>query len=234
MQAVILAGGEGLRLKPLTQSIPKPMIPIAGKPFLEHLINLLRRNSVDEIVICTGYRGEVISSYFGNGESFGVRIRYSDDGDQLLGTAGSLKNAALLLNERFFITFADAYPIIDYKDAWTQFVTRRKLVLMVVYRNLNHFGESNTVVQKGLVTCYSKKIRTKGMEYIEVGVTFIEKRALEMIPASYPADLETLYSKVIAKNQMVAFEVQQRNYDIGTLDRLTEFRELVEKGHIKL
>src|SRR5208337_3829133 len=112
MQAVILAGGEGTRLRPLTTNLPKSMIPVAGKPFLEYEINLLKRAGVSDLVICSGYMGETIRNHFGDGGGYGVRIRYSDDGDILLGTAGSLKNAEALLADRFFITFGDAYPIL--------------------------------------------------------------------------------------------------------------------------
>ena len=137
----------------------KPMIQIAGKPFLEHQINLLRRNSIDDFVICVGYRGEAIRNYFGDGRSLGVRIRYSDDGDQLLGTAGSIRNASDLLDNRFFITFGDAYPILDYTTAWNYFLSTGRIALMVVYKNFDKYGASNTIVRDGMVTFYSKKRR---------------------------------------------------------------------------
>src|SRR5208337_2496425 len=149
MQAVILAGGEGTRLRPLTASLPKSMVPVANKPFLEYEISLLKRAGVDDYVICVGYRGETIRSYFADGGPFGVRIRYSDDGDMLLGTAGSLKNAKALLAGRFFITFGDAYSILDYHAAWNRFLSTGKIAMMVVLKNANKYGRSNTVVQKG-------------------------------------------------------------------------------------
>jgi len=234
LQAVILVGGEGTRLRPYTRNIPKPMVQIAGKPFLEHQINLLRRNSVDDFVLCIGYRGEAIRNYFGDGWSLGVRIRYSDDGDQLLGTAGSLKKARHLLDDKFFITFGDAYPILDYEAAWNYFLSTGKIALMVVYKNSDKHGRSNTVVRKGFVAFYSKKRREVGMEYIEFGVTFIDKRATDMIPEAYPVDLETLYSLIISKREMAALEVKQRIYDIGSPEGLAEFRDLVSAGQIQL
>ena len=234
MQAVVLAGGVGTRLRPLTNDIPKPMVPIGGKAFLEHTINLLKRNSVDDLVICLGYRGEIIRSYFGDGQSFGIRIRYSEDGDQLVGTAGSLRKAASLLSDRFFITFGDAYPILDYKAAWNYFLQTGKIALMVVWKNSDKYGRSNTVVRDGLVTLYSKKERTESMQYIEFGVTFMEKRVIELIPNEYPVDLEVLYRQLIAKKEMAALEVEQRIYDIGSPEGLTEFRKLADTDKIKL
>lgn len=210
------------------------MLPVAGKPFLEHEINLLKRASVDDVVVCIGYRGRTIRNHFGGGESCGVRIRYSDDGDSLLGTAGSLKNARGLLSDCFFITFGDAYPILDFKAAWNHFLLTGKLALMVVYKNSDKYGRSNTIVRDGSVTFYSKNERAPGMEYIEFGVTFLSRKALDMIPDAYPVDLEVLYRKIISSNQMAALEVKQRIYDIGSPEGLAEFRELVSNGQIQL
>ena len=234
MQAVILAGGEGTRLRPLTTNLPKSMIPIGGKPFLEYEITLLKRAGVGDFVICVGYKGEIIKSHFGDGESFGVKIRYSDDGEMLLGTAGSLKNAKALLADDFFVTFGDAYPIIDYNAAWDRFLLTGKIAMMVVLKNANKYGRSNTVVQNGQVTFYSKKETVPGMEYIEFGVTFMKKRALKMLTGDYPIDLEILYRKIISNNQMAALEVKQRIYDIGSPEGLRDFSELIGSGQTEL
>ena len=234
MQAVILAGGEGTRLRPLTYDTPKSMLRIADKPFLEHTIRLLKLNSVDDLVICVAYRGEAIRDYFGDGQSFGVRIRYSEDGSRLAGTAGSLREARDLLSDRFFITFGDSYPILDYQAAWNAFLQTGKKALMVVCRNFDRYGKSNTVVADGLVTFYSKKERPSGMDYIEFGVTFMDKRVTQMIPANYPVDLEVLYRRLIAEKEIAALEVQQRIYDIGSQEGLNEFRRLVDTGQLEL
>lgn len=231
---MILAGGPGTRLRPLTEKMPKAMIPIAGKPFLEHQINLLKNNSVSDIVLCTGYMGEMIHGYFGNGGSLGVSIRYSDDGDRLLGTAGALKSAHNLLHEEFFVTFCDAYPILDYHAIRDAFLASNKAGLMVVQQNFNRYDASNTVVKDGIVTLYSKTSRTKEMSYVEFGVTFLKRSTLDLIPASFPVDLEELYGKLILQKEMAAFVVDQRIYEIGSCQGLKEFRELFESGKLEL
>lgn len=232
MQAVILAGGEGTRLRPLTCNLPKSMIPIASKPFLEYQIKLLKQAQVSDLVICVGYRGEMIRSHFADGRSFGVKIRYSADGDMLLGTAGSLKNAQALLADHFFLTFGDAYPVLDYQAAWNRFLSTRNTAMMVVLKNTNRYGRSNTVVQNERVTFYSKTENAPGMEYIEFGVTFMNKQALDVLSDHYPIDLEILYRKIISKNQMAALEVKQRIYDIGSPEGLRDFSDLVASGQI--
>jgi NDP-sugar pyrophosphorylase family protein len=210
------------------------MIPVGGKPFLEYEINLLKRAGVNDFVICLGYMGEMIRNHFGDGGSYGVRVRYSDDGDRLLGTAGSLKNAGTLLADRFFITFGDAYPILDYRAAWNHFLSTGKIAMMVVLRNANKYGRSNTVVRDQQVTFYSKKENAPGMEYIEFGVTFMNKQALDSLSGPYPMDLELLYRQIITQNQMAALEVKQRIYDIGSPEGLREFTDLVGSGQVNL
>jgi len=216
----------------LTLDIPKSMIVIAGKPFLEHQINLLRKNSVLDIVLCIGYRGEKIRKYFGGGSAFGVRIKYSDDGDQLLGTGGSLKKAKDLLADRFFLTFGDSYPLIDYRGAWNRFIAGNKDALMVVLRNFDKYCPSNVAVKDGLVTKYSKKQRTPEMSYVEFGVTFLKRQSLELIPVRTPVDLEVLYSALIKMEGLAALEVEQRIYEIGSYDGLEEFRSMIESAKV--
>src|SRR3984893_4234751 len=93
---VILAGGLATRLRPLTKKIPKALVEVAGRPFLEHQIELLKRNAITEIILCVGYLGEMIRERYGNGSALGVRMRYSFDGPRLLGTGGAIKRASSL------------------------------------------------------------------------------------------------------------------------------------------
>ena len=105
MQVAILAGGLATRLRPLTAKIPKSLIQIQSKPFLEYQLEFLKRGGVKDIVLCIGYLGEQIEEYFGNGKKFGVNISYSHEDKNLLGTAGALKNAQNLLQDTFFTMY---------------------------------------------------------------------------------------------------------------------------------
>src|SRR5215470_4173084 len=111
MKAVVMAGGEGSRLRPLTIRRPKPMVPIAGKPVMEHILNLLKRHGITEVVVTVQYLASSIEDYFGNGSQFGMRITYSRE-DVPLGTAGSVKNAEEQLTEPFLVISGDA--LTDY------------------------------------------------------------------------------------------------------------------------
>ncbi|MEM3519557.1 MAG: nucleotidyltransferase family protein [Candidatus Hadarchaeales archaeon] len=233
MQAVILAGGLGERLRPITERIPKAMVNIRGRPFLEYQINLLKNNGISDIVLCVGYLGEKIKQYFGDGRKFGVNIKYSEEKD-LLGTAGALKNAEPLLEDIFFLTYGDAYLILDYKNVMNYFRKFRKLGLMVVYKNFDRYGKSNTVVEGNLVKYYSKKKRVKEMVYIDFGVSVLRKKALEFVPPAKKLDLEFLFQELIKRKQLLAYETTQRFYEIGNPSGLREFRRLVSLGKIML
>lgn len=234
MQAVILAGGLGTRLKPIIGKIPKAMISVHGKPFFEHQLRLLKQYGISDIVLCIGYLGEKINKHFGDGKKFGVKIKYSEETEGLLGTAGAIKKARDLLDDVFFVTYGDAYLILDYQNVMRYFKKTNKLGLMVVYKNFDRYDKSNVVVEKGLVKIYSKKRKAPNMVYIDFGVSVLRKKALGLIPEGKVADLEELYQELIRRKELLAFETGQRFYEIGSPEGLKEFEDLVSSGQIKI
>ncbi len=234
MQAVILAGGLGTRLKPLTEEIPKSMIQIQGKPFLEHQLNLLRHGGFSDIVLCVGYLGEKIKEYFGYGKRFGVKIEYSEETEKLLGTAGALGNAWDLLDDTFFVTYGDAYLILDYRGVMGYFEKFNKLGLMVVLKNFDRYDKSNVVVEGDLIKVYDKQRRAPDMVYIDFGVSVLRKKALDLVPKGKVIDLGKFYHELIGRKELLAFETQQRFYEVGSQKGLEEFERLVSSGQIKV
>ena len=182
MQAVILAGGLGTRLRPLTNGVPKAMVMVHGKPFLEYQVRLLRNGGITSLVLCIGHLGQHIREYFGDGGKYGVDIRYSDDGDTLLGTAGALKRAEPLLADDFFLIYGDSYLFLDYRAIMDYFRQRDKLALMVVYRNEDSREPSNVVTDGESVLAYDKETRTADMTHINFGASVIRKQALTSVP----------------------------------------------------
>ncbi|MBW3536270.1 MAG: nucleotidyltransferase family protein, partial [Actinobacteria bacterium] len=112
MKAVIMAGGEGTRLRPLTSNAPKPMIPVANRPMMEHVVGLLRQHGFEEIVVTVAFMANAIRTYFGDGSEFGVRMVYATE-ETPLGTAGSVRNAMDELDERFLVISGDVITDID-------------------------------------------------------------------------------------------------------------------------
>lgn len=227
MQIAILAGGLATRLRPHTEKIPKSLVKIYGKPFLEYQIDLLRKQGIKDIVLCLGYLGEQIQEYFGDGKRFGVKIWYSYEREQLLNTAGALKNAENLLKDEFFVMYGDSYLFLDFHTIASYFHQFKKLALMVVYKNYDRYDKSNIVIEGNLVKKYSKKVKTKDMVYIDYGASLLRKEVLDLVPKNTPYSLEELFSKLISRKEVLAFEVKKRFYEIGSKKGLVEFQKFI-------
>ena len=229
---VILAGGLGTRLRPLTSEVPKALIPIGGKPFLHHQIDLLKRRGIRDIVLCVGHLGDRVKDYFGDGRWLGVRIKYSEEESQLLGTAGAIKNAEPLLRDDFFLMYGDSYLMIDYREIMRYFRRFDRLGLMVVWRNVDRFERSNVMVEGNLVTAYNKDQKSPDMVYINYGLSVLRKEALAFIPAGRPFSQEDFYQILIDQGELLAFEMEQRFYEIGSPKGLEEFGMLIASGGV--
>jgi NDP-sugar pyrophosphorylase family protein len=230
MQVAILAGGLATRLKPLTDSLPKSLVSIQGKTFLEYQLEFLKAGDVTDIVLCAGYLGGQIEKYCGDGGKFGVRIKYSHEGNTLLGTAGSLKKAGPLLEEEFFVMYGDSYLFLDFTTLMCYFKNQNKLALMTVYRNRGRYDKSNTMVAGNLVRRYSKQAKNGALEYIDYGANILRKQALELVPADRPYSLEDLFPLLIARDELLAYEVKERFYQIGSPEGLAEFRGYISRS----
>jgi N-acetyl-alpha-D-muramate 1-phosphate uridylyltransferase len=234
MQAVILAGGLGTRLRPLTETVPKALIPVRGRPFVDYQLDLLKKSDIDDFVFCVGHLGEMIQRHLGDGSAYGCSIRYSYDGPRLLGPAGALRRAERLLQDRFFVTYGDAYLRAPYGDMMDALGSSGKLAVMSVYRNENKFGKSDIVVKGGAVVGYDKSNRVEGMDWINYGVTALRKEALVLIPDGEFCDEEAFYWSLIKRKELLAFEVKERFYEIGTPASLSEFEDFIGKQSMGL
>ncbi len=227
LQAVILAGGLGTRLRPLTERIPKAMTPILGRPFIEYEIELLKSEGVNELVICVGHLGESIERHLGRGGRFGVSISYSHDGPKLLGPAGALRRAESLLHDTFFVTYGDAYLRAPYGSIMDTLASSGRLGVMAVFRNEGKYGASDVAVEGGKVARYDKRNREAGMDWINFGVSALRKGALALIPEGRECGEEEFYGSLIKKGELLAFPVMKRFYEIGTPSSLAEFERFI-------
>ncbi len=228
MQVAILSGGLGTRLGDLTKNRPKSLVKVQGKPFLEYQLALLKQAGITNIVLCTGYMGEQIKSQFGNGGKWGINIKYSSE-DKPLGTAGALKKAEALLEDTFFTMYGDSYLFLDFSHIMSYFESQKKLALMTVYKNYDRYDRSNTVVEGNLVKKFSKQEKTKDMVYIEYGANIFRKEVLEMIPEDQFYSLDELFPRLIEMGELLAFEVKERFYEIGSPQGLKEFEEYLRR-----
>jgi NDP-sugar pyrophosphorylase family protein len=225
---VILAGGLGTRLRPITQTVPKPMVPVAGVPYLEHQLRELARQGVRDIVLLTGYLGEQIEEYFGDGAGLGLALRYSRE-EHPMGTGGALRLAAGLLDKSFLIIYGDSYLPIDYPDVLTTLNRSPAAGLVVVYDN--RLGDTSVqsnidVDTAGFVARYEKG--GEGLSYVEAGVLAFRQEVVDLIPPGQVVSLEKeIFPQLISRRALLAYPTQQRFYDIGTPDRLRAIEALL-------
>jgi N-acetyl-alpha-D-muramate 1-phosphate uridylyltransferase len=224
----ILAGGLATRLRPITEKIPKSLVPVAGKPFLAHQLELLRARGIRRAVLCIGYLGEMIQRDFGDGKNFGVQLDYSFDGEKLLGTGGALKRALPKLGEEFFVLYGDSYLPIDYAPVVEFFHRTGKSGLMTVYRNEGRYDTSNVVFADGEIKIYDKKIKLPEMRHIDYGLSLFKASVFEKFPADEKFDLADVMQKLVRKKQLAGFEVSERFYEMGSPAGLAELETLLQ------
>ncbi|MFG0262388.1 MAG: nucleotidyltransferase family protein [Novipirellula sp. JB048] len=228
MQAVILAGGLGTRLWPLTQTVPKPMVPIAGAPYLEHQLRLLQQQSITEIVLLTGYLSEQIEAHFGDGSRFGINIDYSRETTPL-GTGGALRQAAPLLQESFLLIYGDSYLPILYATVLETLADSAAVGAVTVYDNrTDDTGVTNNIAldDDGFVSKYKKDTPDDpSLRYVEAGVLAFQRSVLQRIPAGQVSLEQEIFPQLIAQRELIGHVTAQRFFDIGTPERLERIGE---------
>lgn len=227
LPVAILAGGLATRLRPLTEKIPKALIPVEGEPFISHQLRLLQSKGVQRIVVCAGYLGELIQDYVGEGEQFNLRVDYSFDRGPLLGTGGSIKKALPLLGRAFFVLYGDSYLPCDYRAVQRAFEDSGRKALMTVFHNQGAWDSSNVEFRDGKIFTYDKQKRTPRMEHIDYGLGVFQKIAFDRLPTGQPYDLARLYQSLLKRGELGAFEVDQRFYEIGSWQGLEEMKRLI-------
>ena len=216
LPVVILAGGLATRLRPITEKIPKSLVEVAGRPFLEHQVELLKLNAISDVVLCVGYLGEMTEQRYGDGAALGVRIRYSFDGPKLLGTGGAIKNALGLLPDAFFVLYGDSYLPVDYQAAAAAFDKAGKPALMTVFANGDAWDTSNVWFDNAKIRLYSKREKLPEMRYIDYGLMICTRQIFEDSPSDVPFDLADPLESLSRKGELAGYEVSQRFYEIGS------------------
>ncbi|HWQ67132.1 MAG TPA: sugar phosphate nucleotidyltransferase [Methanospirillum sp.] len=228
LPVVILAGGLATRLYPVTRTIPKSLININGIPFISHQLSLLREKGVHNIVISVGQFGDQIEEYVRDGSQFGLSVRYSYDGEILLGTGGAVKKATPLLPEAFFILYGDSYLDIDYEAIEREYYLRdAPPLLMTVYHNYNAFDSSNILMKNERILKYDKTDQDSSMEYIDYGLMVIRKEAVGRYSGESPFDLSNLLTATVNNGLAVGYLVTKRFYEIGSPQGIQDTEEYI-------
>ncbi len=222
----ILAGGLATRLRPITEKIPKSLVPVAERPFLDHQLEMLHARGIRRAVLCIGYLGEMIERDFGS-EKYGIQLEYSFDGPKLLGTGGAIKRALPMLGEEFFVLYGDSYLPIDYAPIADFFHRSGKQGLMTVFRNEGKFDASNVVFNDGEIKVYDKKNKFPDMHYIDYGLSMFKAPIFDAYAADQVFDLAEVMGRLVREKQLAGFEVRERFYEIGSPAGLAELEKLL-------
>lgn len=232
LPVALLAGGMATRLRPITEKIPKLLVEVAGEPFFSHQLHLLKKNGLKHIVLCVGYLGEMIVDQYGDGAKWGVKIEYSFDGPQLLGTGGALIAALPKLGDAFYVLYGDSYLPIDYLTIGDFFLRSGKLGLMTVFENHGRYDASNVEFSSGEIKVYDKKIKTPAMRHIDYGLGLFRARAFDGFARDAVVDLAAVQQTLVASRQLAGYEMKERFYEIGSHEGLNELNSLLRFGKI--
>jgi D-glycero-alpha-D-manno-heptose 1-phosphate guanylyltransferase len=229
IKAVILAGGLGTRLRSVASDIPKSMMPINGRPFLEYEIIYLRQKGIKEIVLCVSHLRDSIVDYFGDGRGFGVNIEYSVE-EERLGTAGAVKNAVdrLDIPDYFMVLNGDTFIEYDLKKMLAVFF--KKDVEMVIAIAKNPGGDTSVlkIDDKGKVISYLEKpadlpADRTGSGYSGAGSYIVKKDTVKRWPAGHISLEYNCIPKIVGEGKAYGVTVDSKIYDIGTPEGLKEF-----------
>jgi histidinol-phosphate phosphatase family protein len=219
-QAVILAGGRGTRLKPLTDTRPKPMVEIHGKPFLAYQVEQLREQGFEKVLLLLGYMPEVIQHYFGNGSKWGIEIEYSisDVNDE---TARRIRIAEAQLEPFFLLLYCDNYWPMAINRMWARFLAAGAPAMITVYTNKDGYTRNSVQVdENGYVTKYDKTCASTGLQGVEISYALLSKSLVKLLPAANISIEECLYAWLARERQLTAYVTDHRYYSVGTLHRL--------------
>ncbi len=231
MKTVILAGGLGTRLRPITYDYPKPMLPIRGKPFVEYLMNHLKSQGITEIILCLHYMADKFFEYFGDGTKFGLKITYSVE-EAPLGTAGAIKNVENFLDETFVVLNGDTYVNLNFQKMLGFHRDNKALgtIALMRVKNPARYG-SVDVCTDWRVIGFSEKTRVHN-GYINVGAYIFRDKILDFIPKNEKISLEKEVLPNLLKNEERIYGFLTEGYfiDIGVLEDYQRFQMEVARG----
>ncbi len=240
MQAVILAGGAGKRMGELARDVPKPMVPIAGRPILEHLIAWARREGVERVLLLIGHKGDVIRQHFGDGSAYGLAIDYHQETEPL-GTAGAVREVADRLDESFLVLYGDTVLDLDLAHLTDAHASSGALATLVVHPNDHpHDSDLLEAEDSGLVTAFHRKPREMkdGLylpNLVSAAMYVMSRDLLQHVEPGAFADFgRDVFPKLVEGGKRLhAYNTPQYIKDVGTPQRLAEVAKDIETGRVE-
>ncbi|MBY0372048.1 NTP transferase domain-containing protein [bacterium] len=219
----VLAGGMATRLRPITTTIPKALVDVAGEPFIAHQLRRLKSEGLHKVVLCLGHQGVQVEEYVGNGSAFGLQVSYSYDGETLLGTGGALFRALPQLGKIFYVTYGDTLLDVSYAGVYNRLQAHPEaLGTITVLRNDNQWDTSNMEFDGTHILAYEKKAPTARMHHIDYGLSLLRSEVLSGYHTGQKFDLGEVFTSLIGAGKVLGYEVTKRFYEIGTPESLQE------------
>jgi len=230
MQAVILAGGLATRMRPMTLTIPKAMLDVAGRPFIDWQLEKLKSAGFSEVIMCVAHLGEQIRANVGNGARFGLRVRYSEEGPKLMGTGGALRKALERLDDTFLVTYGDSYLPFDYAAPLRLLDSAEGAHcdgVMSVFRNEGKWEASNVATDGAFILRYEKGVNDPAFDHIDYGAIALRRSVVEAIPEDQPSGLDAVQTRLARERKLLACVAAERFFEIGSPEGL-----LALKNHL--
>lgn len=219
----ILAGGLATRLRPITKTIPKSLVEVAGEPFLAHQLRLAHRQGFRKVVLLIGHLGEQIEAFAGDRSAFGLAVAYAHDGDIHRGTGGALRAACSHFDEHVFVTYGDSYLDIAVEPIWEAYRRVGASAMMTVLHNRDRWDASNVRFDGSRIWSHDKTSTGQpGVEWIDFGLSAYRTAILANWPNPDPFDLSAVSKALAERGEMAGYEVSRRFYEIGKPDGLAE------------
>ncbi len=217
MQAAIIAGGLASRMQPLTQTTPKSLLLVAGRPFIDWQLEKLASAGYAEAILCVHHLGEAIEAHVGDGSRHGLRVRYSHEGERLLGTGGALRAALPLLDDDLLVTYGDSYLPFDYASPLLSLRAHPDVDgVMSVFKNEGRWDRSNVRLDGDMVGAYEKGTTDPAFDHIDYGAIAVRRRMLSEIPEGAAVGLDAILSELARARRLRACRVSRRFFEIGS------------------
>jgi MurNAc alpha-1-phosphate uridylyltransferase len=234
LPVAILAGGYGTRLGSAAKDLPKCLIEINGRPFVDWQLDLLVKSGFTRFVFCVSYKSDLIRNHLGDGSDRGIDIQYSIDGDIQLGTGGAIQKALPILGRQFGVVYGDSYLPINYSRVEQFFLASSSKSLMTVYKNENRFDTSNVEFVHGKIINYEKGKNDLKMKHIDYGISFYRATSFHSWTDQSTFDLSSVSQQLAKYNELDGYEVFERFYEIGSISGIEEFSDYLRKVQSEL
>jgi N-acetyl-alpha-D-muramate 1-phosphate uridylyltransferase len=236
VQAVVLAGGLATRMQPRTLTVPKSMLEVAGRPFVDWQLERMAACGVRDVVMCVAHLAAQIEAHVGDGSRHGVRVRWAHEGPTLLGTAGAVRATLELLEPQFLVTYGDSYLPFDYSEPLRILEAHADCDgVMAIYKNDGKWDASNVVTDAAgatgaWVVRYEKNQADPAFDHIDYGATALRREVIAALPPGEPRALDAIQSELARRKRLRACVAHERFFEIGSPGGLSELDRHLRTG----